>query len=67
MRGMEADSVTAVVTDPPYNLAFMNRNWDKAIPGVEYWEQALRLTKSGGMLLAFGGDRTHHRLMVAYA
>ena len=28
LRGMEADSVDAVVTDPPYGLEFMGKEWD---------------------------------------
>jgi site-specific DNA-methyltransferase (adenine-specific) len=30
---MEADSVDAVVTDPPYGLEFMGKKWDKFTPG----------------------------------
>lgn len=29
MAGMELDSVDAIVTDPPYGLEFMGRDWDK--------------------------------------
>ncbi len=29
MRGMEAGSVDAVVTDPPYGIGFMGREWDR--------------------------------------
>lgn len=29
MRGMEENSVDAVVTDPPYGLGFMGKSWDK--------------------------------------
>lgn len=28
MRGMEADSVDALVTDPPAGISFMNKSWD---------------------------------------
>jgi DNA modification methylase len=43
---------------PPSSLAFQNwcRIWALA---------ALRVTKPGGYLLAFGGTRTHHRLVCA--
>ncbi|MGK2950919.1 MAG: site-specific DNA-methyltransferase, partial [Thiobacillus sp.] len=58
-------SVDAVVTDPPYGLSFMGRAWDHGVPGVAFWEAALRVAKPGAHLLAFGGTRTHHRLMVA--
>jgi DNA modification methylase len=146
MAGMPADSVDAVVTDPPYGIGFMGKTWDAfdaspvesswsgkgrntdvkpnptdKIPNFRYsvsgtgfretnprcgtcgrvtrgrdtakgfkvchcetpvfaptknrdaarfqqwcelWgAQAFRVTKPGGYLLAFGGTRTHHRLV----
>ena len=65
MRGMEPESVDAVVTDPPYGLEFMGKEWDHGIPGAPFWEAAIRVAKPGAHLLAFGGTRTHHRLMCA--
>lgn len=69
---LAADSVDAIVTDPPYGLAFMGKEFDKLGLGVAQQEwhrqwavEALRVLKPGGYLIAFGGDRTHHRLMVA--
>lgn len=145
MAGMEAESVDAVVTDPPYGIGFMGKTWDAfdqnaveaswsakgrnhtsernpdaSTPGgrsttrtgfretnprcgtcgrvtkgrdtlkgfkvchcknpvivgtpnrdaqrfqawCEAWgREALRVTRPGGYLLAFGGCRTHHRLV----
>lgn len=34
MRGMDAASVDAVVTDPPYGIGFMGREWDTFSPDV---------------------------------
>ncbi len=65
MTGMEPDSIDAIVTDPPYGLAFMGKDWDHGVPGIPFWEQALRVAKPGAHLLAFGGTRTYHRLAVA--
>lgn len=65
MDGMEADSIDAIVCDPPYGLKFMGKGWDHRVPGPEYWIKALRVAKPGAHLLAFGGTRTFHRLMVA--
>lgn len=70
MRGMEAESVNAVCTDPPYALAFMGKRWDAHPTPRAFMDwctawgtEALRVTKPGGYLLAFGGTRTHHRLV----
>ncbi len=106
--------VDAIVTDPPYGLEFMGKEWDRlgveapkgydrrginepaAVMGfqdggggnafsrgrvrlgqsvnggsaMQAWHHAwavaaLRVLKPGGHLLAFGGTRTHHRLMCA--
>lgn len=58
-------SVTAIVTDPPYALEFMGKGWDKVLPSVDIWRECLRVLKPGGVLLAFGGTRTFHRLTCA--
>ena len=67
LRQLPDSSVDAIVTDPPYELGFMGKSWDST--GVAYdinvWKECLRVLKSGGHLLAFGGSRTYHRLAVA--
>jgi DNA modification methylase len=65
MLAMDATSVDAIITDPPYGLGFMGREWDRGVPGPHYWEAALRVAKPGAHLLAFGGTRTFHRLACA--
>ena len=62
---LEENSVDAIVTDPPYGLSFMGKAWDHGVPGVEFWERALRVLKPGGHLLAFSGSRTYHRMTSA--
>lgn len=57
--------VDAIVTDPPYGLSFMGKEWDHGVPGVEFWREAWRVLKPGAYLLAFGGTRTFHRLTCA--
>ena len=61
------NSIDSIVTDPPYEIAFMGKRWDSN--GVafdpEVWAECLRVLKPGGHLLAFGGTRTWHRLACA--
>ncbi|AFH21544.1 hypothetical protein OSG_eHP4_00010 [environmental Halophage eHP-4] len=68
LERLEPNSVEAIVTDPPYGLAFMGRSWDDFEP-KEYQEwcekwaaKAKQVLKPGGHMLAFSGNRTHHRL-----
>jgi site-specific DNA-methyltransferase (adenine-specific) len=54
----------------PQNIAqngFMGKEWDgsRVAYDASLWANCLRVLKPGGHLIAFGGDRTHHRLMVA--
>ena len=65
MNMMDENSVDTIITDPPYGLEFMGKEWDHGVPGVQFWEKALRVAKPGAMLLAFGGTRTYHRLTCA--
>jgi site-specific DNA-methyltransferase (adenine-specific) len=65
MREIPENTIDDIVTDPPYGLKFMGKGWDHGIPGIPFWQEALRVCKPGAHMLAFGGTRTHHRLMVA--
>ena len=64
---LEENSIDAVVTDPPYELNFMNKGWDNS--GISYqketWGKCLRVLKPGGYLLAFAAPRTQHRIACA--
>lgn len=67
LAGLPDCSVDSVVTDPPYEISFMNRKWDGSgiAYNVELWRECLRVLKPGGHLLAFGGTRTYHRMACA--
>jgi site-specific DNA-methyltransferase (adenine-specific) len=65
MATLPASSIDAIATDPPYGLNLLGHDWDHGVPGVPYWEAAYRVAKPGAFLAAFGGTRTHHRLMCA--
>lgn len=64
---IDKNSIDSIVTDPPYELGFMNKGWDSS--GIafskETWEKCLAALKPGGYLLAFGGSRTFHRIACA--
>ena len=61
------NSIDAVLTDPPYEIGFMGKSWDKS--GIafqkETWEKRYKVLKPGGYLLSFGGCRTFHRIACA--
>jgi DNA modification methylase len=65
MATLDAESVDAIVSDPPYGLSFMGKQWDHGVPGEAFWREAWRVAKPGAHLVAFGGTRTYHRLACA--
>jgi DNA modification methylase len=65
LRKQKANSFDSCLTDPPYGLSFMGKEWDHGVPGVDVWKEVLRVLKPGAMMLAFGGTRTFHRLACA--
>ena len=64
---INGNSIDCIITDPPYELNFMNKGWDNS--GIAFnkdvWNRCLRVLKHGGYLLAFGGTRTFHRIACA--
>ncbi len=65
-------SVDAVITDPPYGIAFKGENWDGgwltdpegfAAFTMAWAREVRRILKPGGYLAAFGATRTMHRAM----
>ena len=67
LRELPDNSIDSIVTDPPYELGFMGKQWDNTgiAYSVELWAECLRVLKHGGHLLSFSGSRTYHRMVVA--
>jgi hypothetical protein len=67
LRTLQDNSFDAIVSDPPYELSFMGKEWDGT--GIAFdaaaWAEAVRVLKPGGHIVAFGGTRTFHRIAVA--
>jgi DNA modification methylase len=63
---LDAESIDAVVTDPPYGIDICGMSWDRSRSFEDFSEQwsraAIRVLKPGGHLAAFGAPRTAHRL-----
>lgn len=43
LKGLDANSIDAIVTDPPYGLGFMGKDWD----GADGFRRALNLADAG--------------------
>lgn len=72
LKGYDDGSIGAVISDPPYGLKFMNKDFDDLGEGAsqrkwhEAWlTEAFRVLRPGGVIKAFNGTRTFHHM--AYA
>jgi site-specific DNA-methyltransferase (adenine-specific) len=67
LRSLPEAHFSGCLTDPPYELGFMSKEWDKKgiAHSVEMWSEVYRVLSPGSYLLAFGGTRTFHRLTCA--
>lgn len=63
-KGIQVD---CIITDPPYEIAFMDKGWDNTgiTFQVETWEKCLKVLKPGGYLVAFNHPRRYPRMSVA--
>lgn len=67
LKTIPENSIDTCITDPPYELSFMNNKWDAS--GISFqketWQEVLRVLKPGATMMVFGGSRTFHRIAVA--
>jgi DNA modification methylase len=64
MRTFEDNSFDAIITDPPYGIDFLGKDWDANTGALETYQECLRVLKPGGYILAFSAARTYHHLAV---
>ncbi len=70
LKELPSDAFHSCVTDPPYGLSFMGKEWDK-FRGAERYErwtenwarEVYRVLRPGGHLLVFGGTRMYHKMV----
>lgn len=58
LKNLADDSVDTVITDPPYGYSFMGKDWDKAVPSVEIWQECLRVLKPGAFACVMSAPRS---------
>lgn len=48
LKKMPSCSIEAMISDPPYGIKFMGKEWDIDLPSLEIWKEILRVLKYGG-------------------
>ncbi len=57
LKNFPENSVDLVVTDPPYGLSFMGKDWDKTLPPRAAFEEVIRVLKPGGLAFVMSSPR----------
>ena len=65
LASISANTIDALITDPPYGISYQNNYWDKDLPDRRIWEDCLRVMKPGAYGLIFSSVRLMHRMMVS--
>lgn len=58
LKKLPKNSVDLLCTDPPYGYSFMGKDWDKAVPSVEVWQECLRVLKPGAFAFIMSAPRS---------
>lgn len=58
LKKLDDNSIDSCITDPPYGYSFMGKDWDKAVPSVEIWQECLRVLKPGAFLCVMSAPRS---------
>lgn len=66
LKELDDNSVDMIATDPPYAISFMGKEWDKALPNPEIFEECLRVLKPGGFTFVMSAPRSdvHSRMCI---
>ena len=57
MKTIEENTIDCIVTDPPYGLNFMGKEWDKALPPKEAFIEMVRVLKPGALAFIMSSPR----------
>jgi DNA modification methylase len=62
LKNYPDNTFDSIITDPPYGIAFLGKDWDQHTGTLELYKECLRVLKPGGYMLAFSAARTYHQL-----
>ena len=57
MKTFPDNSIDCVVTDPPYGMSFMGKEWDKALPPLAAFTEVCRVLKPGALCFVMSSPR----------
>ena len=57
LKDINNESIDLIVTDPPYGIEFMGKDWDRALPSIDIWKECYRVLKTGKLAFVMCSPR----------
>ena len=57
LKEIKDNSIDLLLTDPPYGIEFMGKDWDKALVSPETWKECYRVLKQGKLAFVMCSPR----------
>lgn len=58
IKDLDDNSVDCIITDPPYGMSFMGKDWDKALPDLLIFKECYRVLKDGAFAFVMSAPRS---------
>lgn len=65
LKKIESNSIDLTLTDPPYGYSFMGKDWDKALPDKQIWQECFRILKPGAFAFVMSAPRSDVQSRIA--
>ena len=57
LKDIRDNSIDLLVTDPPYGLEFMGKDWDRVVVPTDTWKECYRILKQGKLAFVMCSPR----------
>jgi hypothetical protein len=62
LKKLEDNTIEAVITDIPYGIAFMGKDWDNTVPSLELFKELFRVLRKGAFFITTFTPRQSNQL-----
>src|SRR4030095_6763367 len=57
LKEIQDNGIDLILTDPPYGISFMGKDWDKALPSLDIWKECFRVLREGKLAFVMCSPR----------
>jgi len=57
LKKIDDGCVDVLVSDPPYGISFLGKDWDKSLPSIDVWKECYRVMRPGAFAFIMSSAR----------